>query len=66
MSFDKLLKNDYVRLAILAVIAYLVYRYFFVVRDSLNNDPQATIKEGWNPFHKVKCVNVAGQPYLCA
>ena len=35
MDFDKLLKNDYVRLALLAVVAYLVYRYFFVVRESI-------------------------------
>ena len=35
MELHKLLKNDYVRLALLAVVAYLVYRYFFVVREGL-------------------------------
>ena len=37
MDLKKLLKNDYVRLAILAIVAYLVYRYFFVVREGLVN-----------------------------
>ena len=36
MDFNKLLKNHYVRLAILAIVAYLVYRYFFVVREGAN------------------------------
>ena len=33
MDFDKLLKNDYVRLALLAVVAYLAYHYLVVVRE---------------------------------
>ena len=35
MSVEKMLKNHYVRLAILAVLAYLAYRYFVGVREGV-------------------------------
>ena len=33
MDLKNLFKNDYVKLAIFAVLAYLAYRTFFVVRE---------------------------------
>ena len=38
MGFEKLLKNHYVKLALLAVVAYLVYS-LFVVREGLKHKP---------------------------
>ena len=53
MGFDKLLKNDYVRLALFAVLAYLAYHFFFVLREGVEFravSRQKAGKEGIWPF----------------
>ena len=37
MDFEKLLKNHYVRLALLALLAYFAYHYFVGVKEGLVN-----------------------------
>jgi hypothetical protein len=37
MDFEKLLKNHYVRLALLALLAYFAYHYFIGVKEGNGN-----------------------------
>jgi len=48
MDLKNLFKNDYVRLAIFAVLAYLAYRTFFVLREGVDNQGPGGGMDGGN------------------
>ena len=54
MDLKNLFKNDYVKLALFAVLAYLAYRTFFVVREGVMLDIPEIQPNPFPGFHSPK------------